>query len=296
MGSNQPSNDQLWFTESVLPFSTEDVRIGIRYTDKLYERQSDFGLVEVFDTPFHGRMLTLDGIIQVAENDEFIYHEMMIALPAIKHGSPKSILIIGGGDGGAAKQALKIKGVERVVMVEIDRTVIDVCEEFIPSIAGGALTDPRVELIIADGMKYVEESEEKFDIIALDLTDPIEDGPAVGLYEEPFYKNVKARLNSGGVVSSHCSSLVIQPEEAQEMIPRLEGIFDEVALHTAVVPTYQLTSFGFLIARDSPRALDKEIISESYNILLQPPKYLSEDMYWASTCIPPYLADRINKS
>jgi len=296
MESSQPSNVQKWFTESVLPFSTEDVRIGIRYTEKLYEHQSDFGLVKVFDTPFHGRMLTLDGIIQVAEKDEFIYHEMLVALPAIKHGAPKSILIIGGGDGGAAKQALKIKGVERVVMVEIDRTVIDVCEQFIPSIAGGALKDPRVELIIADGMKYVEESEEKFDIIALDLTDPIPEGPAAGLYEEPFYKNVKARLNPGGVVSSHCSSLVIQPEEAQEMIPRLEGVFDEVALHTAVVPTYQLTSFGFLIARDSPRALDKEIIGESYNLLLQPPKYLSEDMYWASTCIPPYLADRVNKS
>lgn len=287
---NSPNNSEQWFTEASLPFSQEDVRVGVRYDEILYDKKSEFGHVQVFDTPFHGRMLTLDGIIQVAENDEFIYHEMMISLPAIKHGNPKSVLVIGGGDGGAVKQALRIKSVERIVLVEIDRTVIDVCEEFIPSIASGSLLDPKVEVVIADGMKFVEETKEKFDIIALDLTDPLPDGPAVGLYEEPFYRNVRDCLSENGVVSTHCSSLVIQPEEARTMIPRLKNVFSEVVLHTAVVPTYQLTSFGFIIARANEAMLTEEQVADGFSNIEGEFQYLSKDMFNSSGVIPPYLA------
>lgn len=291
--SNSP--DQ-WFTEAQLPYSQPDLQISTRFTEVLYDEESSgmFGQhVQVFDTPFYGRMLTLDGIIQVAENDEFIYHEMMITLPAIKHGNPKSILIIGGGDGGAVKQALRISSVERVVLVEIEQMVIDVCKKFIPSIGDGSLDDERVEVVIADGMEYVKDSKEKFDIIALDLTDPLPEGPAAGLYKEPFYQNVKDTLNPGGIVSAHCSSLVIQPEEASEMIPRLKRVFGEVVLHTAVIPTYQLTSFGFLIARPDPVALDKEDIDSGFANITGSNKYLSREMYEASQVIPPYIADKI---
>lgn len=293
MSSNHKAN---WFTEAELPYSQASVRISVRYTKKLYEKHSDFGMVQVFETPFHGRMLALDGIIQVAENDEFIYHEMMVTLPAIKHGNPKSVLVIGGGDGGAVKQALRIKSVERVVLVEIDRTVIDVCREFIPSIAAGALQDPRVEVIIADGMQFAKDTKEKFDIIALDLTDPIPDGPAAGLYEEPFYKDIRNLLTENGVVSTHCSSLVIQPEEARTMIPRLKRVFDEVVLHTAVIPTYQLTSFGFLIARAEATPISNEDVRKGFANLGGKNKFLSEASFHATQVIPPYLAKKIGLS
>lgn len=287
------SNDTQWFTEAVLPYTAEDIRVSIAYTEKLYDLEGEFGHVEVFDTPFHGRMLTLDGIVQVAENDEFIYHEMMIALPAIKHGNPKNVLIIGGGDGGAVKQALRIKSVERVVLVEIDKTVIDVCTEFIPNIADGALEDEKVEVVIADGMEYVRNATEKFDIVALDLTDPLPDGPAAGLYEEHFYNDVRSVLAPGGVVSAHCSSLVVQPEEAKVMIPRLKKVFGEVVLHTAVIPTYQLTTFGFLIARPEPAALTDSDIQAGFANISGESRYLSPDMFTASQVIPPYIAAKI---
>jgi spermidine synthase len=289
------SPDGEWFTEAELPFSKADIRISTKITQVLYDQPSEFGHVQVFDTPFYGRMLTLDGIIQVAEKDEFIYHEMMITLPAIKHGSPKSVLIIGGGDGGAVKQALRIKSVERIVLVEIDRNVIDVCKEFIPSIADGALEDPRVEIVIADGMDYAKKCQEQFDIIALDLTDPIPDGPAAGLYEEPFYRDIKRITSPEGVVSTHCSSLVIQPEEAKVMIPRLSGIFGEVTLHTAVIPTYQLTSFGFIIARPNPIEIAPDTIQERFSNISGESKYLSPEIFQASSVIPPYIQQKIGR-
>ncbi len=295
MNENSSSPEQ-WFTEAELPYSQPDIRIDTRYTERLYDEQSQgmFGQhVEVLDTPFYGPMLVLDGIIQVDKKFEFIYHEMMVTLPAIKHGNPKSVLVIGGGDGGAVKQALRIKGVERVVLVEIERMVIDVCREFIPSIADGSLDDDRVEVIIEDGMKFVKETDEKFDIVALDLTDPLPDGPAAGLYKEPFYNDVKSVLNPGGVVSAHCSSLVIQPEEAKAMIPRLQKVFGEVVLHTAVIPTYQLTSFGFLIARPEAVALSEEDIDNGFANISGESKYLSRAMFDASQVIPPYIAEQI---
>ncbi len=293
------SSSTNWFTEAQLPYSQPDIQISTRYSSVLYDKKSSgmFGQhVQVFDTPFYGRMLALDGIIQVAEKDEFIYHEMMVTLPAIKHGNPKSVLIIGGGDGGAVKQALRINSVTRIVLVEIERMVIDVCEEFIPSIANGALQDKRVEVIVADGMKYAKETKEKFDIVALDLTDPLPDGPAAGLYKEPFYRDIKNLLNPGGVVSTHCSSLVIQPEEAKEMTPRLKKVFPEVILHTAVIPTYQLTSFGFLIARAKPVTLKSDEIDSGFSNVSGSNNFLSREMYEASQVIPPYIADKIGLS
>ena len=178
--------------------------------------------------------------------------------------------------------------------MEIERLVIDVCEKYIPSIADGSLKDPRVEVMIADGLKYIADTDEKFDIIALDLTDPIDDGPAAKLYEEPFYNDVKNALNPGGVVSAHCSSLVIQPEEAKMLIPRLKRVFGEVVLHPAVVPTYQLTSFGFLIARPEPIVLSESNIKAGFDNIKGANKYLSPEMYAASSVIPPYLAKLIN--
>ncbi len=278
-----------WFTEATLPYSDPVLRISSKISDVIYDQKSDFGHVQIFDTPFYGRMLTLDGIIQVAEKDEFIYHEMMITLPAIKHGNPKNILIIGGGDGGAVKQALRIKSVQKIVMVEIDQSVIDTCQTFIPSIADGALDDPRVEIIIQDGKDYIENSTEQFDLIAMDLTDPIPGGPAADLYEESFYAQVKERLSEDGFLSTHCSSLVIQPEEAKTMIPRLKNVFRNVSLHTAVIPTYQLTSFGFLIANDTSKTMSDEDIDRGFSNISGESKYLSKDMFYASSAVPPYL-------
>ena len=293
MASDVPNVRDGWFTEAQLPNQNrQDIRISARVSEVLYSEESPFGIVQIFDTPFYGRMLALDGIVQVAEKDEFIYHEMMVTLPAIKHGKPKNILIIGGGDGGAVKQATRIPSAERIVLVEINQSVIDMSQKYMPSIAEGSLDDPRVEVVVADGNEYVAGTSEKFDIIALDLTDPIEDGPAAALFKQEFYAKLKNILNEGGYVSTHCGSLLFQPEEAKVLRQELAGVFGEVALHTAVVPTYQLTTFGFLIATDSPQTLSKAEITERVSGLKGPLKYLSPDMVLASAALPLYLADQ----
>lgn len=290
--TNNPASGG-WFTEAELPYSKQDIRLSSRYTEVLFDKKSPFGHVQIFDTPFYGRMLTLDGIIQVAEKDEFIYHEMMVTLPAIKHGEPKSILVVGGGDGGAVKQAVTLPGVERVVLVEIDTSVIDVCQTYMPSIADGSLQDSKVEVIIADGKKYIEETKEKFDLIVLDLTDPVPDGPAEALFTDTFYQSVKNCLKPGGIMSTHCGSLLFQPEEAGELKTRLEKVFKDVVLHYAIIPTYQLSYFGFLIASDEAHQTTTEEVATRIKAISRPLKYLTPAIFENSTVLPPYLEKRL---
>jgi spermidine synthase len=128
-----------WFYETALPYGRPGIKIGVEVTEKIYEGDSDYSHIEVLQTPFYGKMLVIDGIIQTTEYDESIYHEMMITAACVQHGNPKSLLIIGGGDGGAAKQALRNTSLEKIVMVEIDQGVIDASEKFMPFISEGAL-------------------------------------------------------------------------------------------------------------------------------------------------------------
>lgn len=294
MQDNIPNVENGWFTEAQLPNQPEqDIRISTKVTEVLYSKPSPFGDVQIFDTPFYGRMLALDGIIQVAENDEFIYHEMMVTLPAIKHGNPESILIIGGGDGGAVKQATRIPSVKRIVLVEIDQSVVDMCQKYIPAISDGSLEDPRVEVVIADGKDYVNNSNEQFDVIALDLTDPIPEGPAAELFEENFYKSVKKILAPAGYMSTHCGSLLFQQDEAKMLIDRLKNVFDEVAVHSAVVPTYQLSSFGFLVVGNHTVELSAQELESRFSKMPKKLQYLTPETYLGSLAIPPYLQTKI---
>ncbi len=289
----QDNSTDIWFTEAELPYSKQDIKISVYYTKLLYDEKSPFGHIQVFDTPFFGHMLALDGIIQVAEKDEFIYHEMMVALPALLHSHPKNILIIGGGDGGAAKQALRIKSVEKIVQVEIDENIVQVSEKFLPSVSEGALRNDKVELVIADGKEYIQNSKDKFDIVVLDLTDPLPGGPAEELFAEPFYQDVKRILSDDGIMTTHCGSLLFQPDEAKMLTNRLKRVFKEVTLHHAMIPTYQLSLFGFLVSSPTEHRIDKETITERLQSLQGKCKYLSPEIFFSSKVLPPYLEELV---
>ncbi len=292
MSNNTPTVQ--WFTEAILPHSSSEVKISIAYTKKIYDEKNEFGHIEVFDTLYFGRLLTIDGIVQVSESDEFIYHEMMVGLPGLYHGNPENILIIGGGDGGAVKMALQIPSVKKVTLVEIDRSVMDVCLKYLPKVSDGSLDDPRVEVVIADGLEYVKNCGQKFDVISLDLTDPIPDSPAEALFGEEFYKDVKALLTDNGVVATHCGSLMFQPEEAAIIAGRLKNIFSNVNIHIASIPTYQFSIFGFLYASDS-KDFSATRASNNYDQNFKNNlKYLSKDIVWASSVLPPYLINQLD--
>lgn len=283
-----------WFTEVELPHGRRGVKINIEITETLVDERSEWGRLQVFDTPFFGRMLVIDGIVQVTESDEFIYHEMMVTLPGLQHGDPQSVLITGGGDGGALKQALRFDGLRRATQVEIDEAVSRVCRRHLPTVAGDAFEHPKTRLVWRDAYAFVGDTDEHFDVIVLDLTDPVEGSPAARLFDEEFLRLVERRLNPGGIVMTQCGSLIFQPDEVRQQVARLGRVFAQVRLHHAVVPSYQLTSFGFVMASQSAlEPLDRATFDARLAGVAGPCRYLDHGSYLASLAVPPYLRDTL---
>jgi spermidine synthase len=144
-----------WFSEKGLPYASDTVEIRVFVNEMLHDEQSKYAHIQVFSTPFFGKMLVIDDIIQTTERDEHIYHEMMVLLPSIRMGQPKKLLIIGGGDGGAIKQALRIKSLEEVTQVEIDERVTEISKQFLPSLSEGSFDDPKVNVIYTVGAEFL---------------------------------------------------------------------------------------------------------------------------------------------
>jgi spermidine synthase len=276
-----------WFSEKGLPYAKDTVEIRVFVEDILHDEQSQYAHIQVFSTPFFGKMLVIDDIIQTTELDEFIYHEMMVLLPSIRMGSPRKILIIGGGDGGAIKQALRIKSVEEIIQVEIDERVTEVSKKFLPSLSANGFDDPRVKVLFTDGAEFLKSHKNEFDVIVLDLTDPKPDSPAEQLFEEPFLNDVKQALTKDGVVSIQSGSLLFQKEWVDTFYNRLQQVFPWVKLHTAVVPSYQLSPFAFVYASPKPLAeLSSTEVDEAFKNITGANKHLTPEMYSASGVIP----------
>jgi spermidine synthase len=210
----------------------------------LFKGQSPFQRVEVVDTEGHGRMLLNDGLVMISERDEFIYHEMIAHVPLFVHPDPRRVLVIGGGDGGTVREVLKHKSVERCTLVEIDAMVVEACRVYIPQTAS-SLGDPRVVVTIADGVEFVAKTQERFDVVIVDSTDPI--GPAQPLFGPEFYGNVKKVLTERGIVVSQGESAFYSGEMQRSLLRILAALFERVALYNYTNMTYPggLWSFTF---------------------------------------------------
>jgi len=183
------------FTERVTPtFSTTTQLEWIFHQEK-----SKFQEIGIIKTTDFGRTLTIDKRTQSAELDEFVYHESLVHPAMIAHDCPKSVYIAGGGEGATAREVLRHNTVERLVMVDIDDAVVEVCKKHLPEWVGGCYDDPRMKLIIGDAKAWIENTDEKFDVIILDISDPTEGGPGIALYFQSFYKTVLSKLNTGGI-------------------------------------------------------------------------------------------------
>lgn len=238
-----------WFSETL----HKHVQQSLAYKRVIAEEKTPFQKMTIIETEAYGRALTLDGIVQTTEGDEHIYHEMMTHIPLFAHPNPKRVLIIGGGDGGIAREALRHPGIEKVVMVEIDPSVVKFCRRYIPKICGNAFGHPKFELVIDDGAKYVRETDERFDVAIIDSTDPI--GPATVLFETAFYRNVARVLRKPGIMVRQTGSSFLQPWEMPEASQRLKKVFRVVAPYVAAVPTYIGGFFGFLFASNGIQPL-----------------------------------------
>lgn len=210
--------------------------IAIKVKEVLFSDQSPFQKVEIIDTDSTlGKILTLDDLMMTTEGDEYFYHEMISHIPMMNHKCPKSVLVIGGGDGGTVREVLKHDTVERVVLCEIDGMVIDACKKYLPTIAG-KLDDPRVEVLVEDAIEYIKDKENEFDIVLIDSTDPM--GPGEGLFTEEFYTNVKKSLKKGGIVAAQSESPVVNKEEIKKMYSLLKKVFPITSTFTSPIPTY----------------------------------------------------------
>lgn len=214
----------------------KDYGFFLRSSGRVADSQTEFQHLEIHDTPQFGKLFRLDGCFMTSERDEFHYHENLIHPALTAHVAPKRILIIGGGDGGSSEEALKHPSVEQVTLVELDARVVEVAKEHLQKVHHGVFDNPKLRLVIDDGLKFIAKTTEKYDLIVLDLPDPI--GPAAALYEAAFFADCKRALAPGGVLTLHMGSPVSRPEHVRDIYRRLAAEFAIVRPYVMFVPLY----------------------------------------------------------
>jgi spermidine synthase len=209
----------------------------------LHSGRSGFQKIEVLDSLDFGRMLVLDGVINLTERDEFVYHEMLAHVPLFSHPDPHNVLIVGGGDGGTAREVLKHEGISRIQLVEIDEEVISVSKRYFPALAQ-ALDHPKVNVLVMDAVEYLKETEEKFDAILIDSTDPVVEQSG-GLYTVPFYKDCLNALTERGIVAAQVGDVFFEPHLVMSVFNNLREAFHIAKIFYAPIPSYTVFPYGF---------------------------------------------------
>lgn len=233
---------ELWFTEK----SNDSVGLTLLIKQHLYHKKSKYQSIDILESVYYGKVLVIDKVVMLTEKDEFVYHELLTHVPLQYMKNPSSVLIIGGGDGGTAREVLKYSSVKKVFLVEIDEEVIEASKKFFPALSA-SFSDERLSLIIDDGAKFVEETDERFDLIIVDSTDPV--GPGEVLFSSEFYRDCASILKPEGVLTAQTESpfdLRYRPV-VQNIYRNLKKSFNIVRMYLGSIPTYPfgLWSFGF---------------------------------------------------
>ncbi|KAM7453514.1 hypothetical protein BLSTO_05738, partial [Blastocystis sp. subtype 1] len=233
-----------WFYENETMWSGQ--RFGLKVKEVLYHEKSEFQDILLFDSESYGRVMVLDGVIQVTERDEFAYQEMITHLPLFAHRSPKNVLIVGGGDGGVLREVAKHPEVEHIVMCEIDKQVVDVAKKYLANCTAVAFDDPRVELLFMDAALYVKEKQDYFDVIIVDSSDPV--GPAESLYTDSFYNTMKAALKKGGIICTQGECQWLHLPLIRRVMDNAASLYSSVRYAYTTIPTYPCGQIGFIMA------------------------------------------------
>ncbi len=231
---------EVWFTE----LQCSGLKITCKVLQTLHREITPFQEIAVLDTELYGRMLVLDGAIQTTIADEFVYHEMLAHVPICTHPAPKDVLIIGGGDGGCAREVLRHQQLNSVTQVEIDQRVVDVSRHFLPELAC-SFDNHRMSLRFEDGIAFIKEREASFDVILVDAPDPV--GVAAGLFSQEFYESVYRALRPDGLFAAQTESPFLNKELIKRVYGSVRGIFPIARLYLANIPTYPSGLWSFTV-------------------------------------------------
>lgn len=237
----------MWFIEYQTPHSAH--MHGIRSV--LYSGKSRMQRIDIVESCEYGKMLILDGKVQSTTRDEYFYHEALVHPAMIAHPRPEEVLIIGGGEGGTLREVLRHPTVRRAVMVDIDVEVIKSTGRYMPELSGGAFDDERSEVVVGDGRRFVEGCRGEFDVVILDVTDPLEGGPAQLLYTKEFYESVRRILSGDGIVVTQATSVYYSSRCFSTIYRTVESAFGRAGGYQAWIPAYD-SMWGFVYGTNGP--------------------------------------------
>ena len=280
---------ELWFTENY----SDGARFSIRIDAQVYAHKSRFQQIDLYDTPEFGRVLVLDGCVMLTEKDEIIYHEMIVHPAMTVHPDIKRVLVIGGGDGGCVRELLQYDTIESIDLCEIDREVIEACRRYLPQTAS-RLDDTRVELHIADGLKFVRRQKNAYDLIIVDSTDPF--GPGEGLFTREFYGNCYGALTENGIlINQHESPYYRGDALAMQRAHRqLLAVFPMAMVYQVHIPTYPSGHWLFGFASKNPECDPCVFDEEHWNSLGLKTRYYNTALHKGSFALPNYVKDLLS--
>ncbi|HVU41292.1 MAG TPA: polyamine aminopropyltransferase [Xanthobacteraceae bacterium] len=287
--------EERWIAETL--FDELGFRMTFKVEKVLYEMHTEHQHLVLFEQPFFGKMLMLDGATQITKKDEFIYQEMMSHVPLFAHGNARDVLIVGGGDCGIAEEVLKHKSVRRLTQVEIDPAVVEFAKEHFSEFTKPVFADDRFESVIDDGMKYVARTERRFDAIIVDSTDP--QGPGKVLFSHKFYAACKRCLNKAGVLVTQNGVPIFQPDELASSVSKFRKLFADGTSYVAAVPTYigGHMAMGWATDNKSLRQTPVKTIAARYRKAGSfPTKYWTPEVHAAAFALPRFIADTVAKA
>lgn len=283
-------NPVFWFTEKY----SKSCGFTFKVKKILATRESEFQRLDIVDTYDFGKVMLLDGLVMFTERDEFVYHEMITNVALFSHPNPNNILVIGGGDGGTVRELGKHSYLNSITEVEIDKMVVEASKEYTPFVSCG-YNNKNVELIIGDGIEFVKDKKNEYDIIIIDSTDPF--GPAEGLFSGEFYKNVKKALRNNGLVVAQAENPFYDRKWMLRSVNNIKKAFsDNVKCFLSYIPTYPSGMWNFVIGYKSRDPSDfKNFDIDRYEKLKLNFKYYNKDIHRACFALPEFVKKMINE-
>lgn len=269
---------ELWYTEK----QTENMGLSLKVRNVLHRETTPYQELAVLDTFQYGRMLVLDGMVQTTEKDEYVYHEMITHVALYTHPNPRRAAVIGGGDGGAVREILKHPSIEKVVLAEIDAGVIEAARSYLPNISS-ALDDPRVEIMVGDGIAHIKARRNAYDIVIIDSTEPV--GAAVGLFSQDFYRSIDEALTEDGILVAQTESPYVNASLIEQSFRYIQGVFPISRLYLTCVPTYPTGLWSFSLGSKKHDPLQVDFGARQ----MVPTVYYNFDVHRAAFALPNFV-------